>query len=941
MYIFENFSNHADRRGTDQIKTEFKFLQEADTRVGLIVDTENTAFNDILDRFIRKLEPNSQVLILDRAEEQKNGNWKTAKELETDGVVTWSRQGPLRLKSMVDFFLSKLDMVPGDEAVSSELIIVTAGSVLDNENDVNTMVVNMHKKNVVPVVVVYPYDGEAKTNITMLSKLVSQAKGTLQLVARDDEQLATNSQLALDKAFDSLPDDGHAIQHVLIASEKISGTQTTAKFEFIVDESLMRDGVRLVARFVPTSSSRDLLSPSYELISPERSFSTKSSEYKKKLGGSGGFEVPLNERFVRQGKWNLQLARPANNNETLVGLAYAVVPRKLKPIKARCWLNTNRAAVASNTAAAGGAQQPLTLFVSLTEDYNKLVQKAIVEVTLTDDRGQPLKNTPTTTMSDDGLGRPDITSGDGIYSQLLLDVTQPGYYGARVTVRGIDGQTKLHHGLRSSDGSSAVSRYNNPLTACCGSTVPDANGKISYVYNLQRELDCGFFHFDGHFDKSNYLAPINDLRVRSVDTATDRRTVTVAWTDPGTVAHYEYKLFRSNERREIRGRFDQIGHAIDELTFSGIQPDIHATLNVTLPEAGIYYLAIKLTAMGDKQLSSVSNVINFVMSADPSVTTTEGNRKKLNIPADGTYDPSYADSDDILHFSTDHSRSGIAGLQTWHIAVITAASLILLVLFIACLICICACRKRKDDKDSESAHFGSSGKHGLDTGMSNLTIQTTMGASNSNLVSEKVGTLTGGIGNISSTISEHNLNMNRAASVNGGALAAHNVNSNTHSDMNVNHMSPIQSWPADVLLDHYDRVQKARERNEVPPVMRAEDLPVSGSGSCSTDSNQSRESVSYVDENAFVGGMANSQRDWRYENLATSHTAVPYHPGVGGASGQLTNTGMYADQYGYEVNQDLNQISWRDSYVAPTRIETPSDYHYNAVPRRTNAVSQV
>ena len=37
-------------------------------------------------------------------------------------------------------------------------------------------------------------------------------------------------------------------------------------------------------------------------------------------------------------------------------------------------------------------------------------------------------------------------------------------------------------------------------------------------------------------------------------------------------------------------------------------------------------------------------------------------------------------------------------------------------------------------------------------------------------------------------------------------------------------MSPVQSWPADILLSHYDKVKQARERNEAPPVMRIETL---------------------------------------------------------------------------------------------------------------------
>lgn len=44
------------------------------------------------------------------------------------------------------------------------------------------------------------------------------------------------------------------------------------------------------------------------------------------------------------------------------------------------------------------------------------------------------------------------------------------------------------------------------------------------------------------------------------------------------------------------------------------------------------------------------------------------------------------------------------------------------------------------------------------------------------------------------------------------------------SGLSASTMSPVQSWPADILLNHYDKVKQARERNEAPPVMRIETL---------------------------------------------------------------------------------------------------------------------
>lgn len=52
------------------------------------------------------------------------------------------------------------------------------------------------------------------------------------------------------------------------------------------------------------------------------------------------------------------------------------------------------------------------------------------------------------------------------------------------------------------------------------------------------------------------------------------------------------------------------------------------------------------------------------------------------------------------------------------------------------------------------------------------------------------------------------------------AAAGGNLNQNGLGDA----MSPVQSWPAELLISHYDKVKQARERNEAPPVMRIETL---------------------------------------------------------------------------------------------------------------------
>ncbi|KAI1286907.1 Calcium-activated chloride channel regulator 1 [Halotydeus destructor] len=904
---FAHGRNKAHRR-SEPIKTQFKFVREADTRLGIIVDAgQRTELGDIVGQFTAKLEDDSQILVIDVGERnQASAGYKWLTKSLMRPQVIWGRptDGPIELKAMVNLFLSELDKLPSsDETVSSELIIITAGNIEDSEADVNKMAAMLLEKHVSLQVVILPYTREH--DVEPIRKLVALAGGTIQLVALEgpsEWRTAAQHGLFLDAM---MVHDDHAYRHVLIKKKAFSG-QRSVDFSFEVDHTLLKDGVTLVAGYV--SQGLEKTSRHYNLKSPGMAFTTKSRDQYNK--DQGRFEVPLGDpSFVRMtGNWTLHYQ--SDKDETLIGLAYAIVPRKAKPISGQCWLHrassgqaggkdgspvTNHRLGSSVTGGSGQDEGPLSLYVSLTQDYNKLVQLAVVELTLTDDYGQPLNSTPPVIMSDNGL-HADITAGDGIYSAYLLNLPNTGFYGARVMISGIDGQTRLHHGLRRTD-SSAKGGLDS--LECCGSAMPDSPEPPTYLYNLQRTLDCGFFHHVSrrNFDATGFTDRVTDLRVRHVDTGD--RTVTLSWSrlaalPTGQLDSDEFRIFRQADRASLRADFDR-GYPLEPIGSTRVDNELQVTLNVTLPEEAIYYLAMRSSGQ-------VSNVVKLFMTADPNAITTTTSRTGL-----------------------------VAGIQTWLLIAIVTICLIMLVLCTACIMCLCGSGQRKKDTKDNEANFGSKSKVALDNGMSSLTIQTTMNASSNNLVPDKSITLTG-ISNEGSMVHDNRLN---------------GSNVNQMSKMNST-ISPVQSWPADFLVEQYEVRRQARERNEQLPVMRVEDLPVStGSRSCSTSSNPSQETGSY-EENVY------NQRDWRYQNIGptsgpVTHTAVPYHSQLGGL--------MYSDQYGgYDqghmmanglVNTAMSpdQADWRNSY-AP-QIETPPssqmeyNVHYNAVPRRTNAVSQV
>lgn len=122
----------------------------------------------------------------------------------------------------------------------------------------------------------------------------------------------------------------------------------------------------------------------------------------------------------------------------------------------------------------------------------------------------------------------------------------------------------------------------------------------------------------------------------------------------------------------------------------------------------------------------------------------------------------------------------------------------------------------------------------------------------------------------------HGVKLTSASSDRNLAFAAHaELNSRT-VDFNKT-ISPVQSWPAEVLLGHYGKVQQAREKNQSPPVVKIEDVLPDGSYSTGSD-NPSRDSSQYDDnmEHAYpLPGLTNGQ-DWRYENVHVGHAQPAY-----------------------------------------------------------------
>ncbi|HEY6435660.1 MAG TPA: hypothetical protein VIY47_03655, partial [Ignavibacteriaceae bacterium] len=90
-------------------------------------------------------------------------------------------------------------------------------------------------------------------------------------------------------------------------------------------------------------------------------------------------------------------------------------------------------------------------------------------------------------LLDNGLGDPDITKCDGIYSQYIVDFRNQGYYKINATVK--DRNEKVN--VVKNFGSTALPvKHNSRQTkTCCVSKIDGNSHEI--IDNFKRIIDCG------------------------------------------------------------------------------------------------------------------------------------------------------------------------------------------------------------------------------------------------------------------------------------------------------------------------------------------------------------------------------------------------------------------------------------------------------------------
>lgn len=373
-----------------------------------------------------------------------------------------------------------------------------------------------------------------------------------------------------------------------------------------------------------------------------------------------------------------------------------------------------------------------------------------------------------------------------------------------------------------------------PHPPCCGSVVPRTvkdparrfSRRVNYGSFFVTELEQ--IHQTGQ-QREGWRAPsrIGDLRVVFLQSNSGGlRAVSLGWTATGNVRDHgravSHILKRFNSQDEAWTQFDESGiEIIDRETDDGTlvpkeagspeQTFFKLPNDVVLPQ----YFALKVNNTYGL-LSPVSNVVTVSVMPPAAVTNSiwGGGSSQGQSGSNGLL--SGVTVSDFPFFSGEggvDQRNG-SRLQPSQLALIITVPLILLVVGV-CVLMVIVARRRKDPL------FDKVHKVSVDDKHNNVSLDNSHGAGgNTARAGDTSPVLT------PSSVEKEEINsmtkMPSDTASDAGTMNVHHLTEANGTPVIMSQhgsLSPVNHWPAEVLLAHYNKVQEAKERKEQPPLL--------------------------------------------------------------------------------------------------------------------------
>ncbi|XP_022255985.1 calcium-activated chloride channel regulator 2-like [Limulus polyphemus] len=296
-------------------------------------------------------------------------------------------------------------------------------------------------------------------------------------------------------------------------------------------------------------------------------------------------------------------------------------------------------------------------------------------------------------LFDYGIGDPDITKGDGIYSRYLTTVTTAGHYWLTISANDNNGSAKVLYG----GNSKSMPKNPNHHQYCCGSYISEYGAAPTEKF--MRQVNYGSFFVTNDKVNKDIYPPnrIVDFRVMQVDQQS--KQVLLVWTSPGDdydkgqATSYFIKYF--DKRGDVFNRFNEdVGKIVDIWNINGppLVPEIYGTEQKVLVDLHnshqdkIFYFGIQgVDKAGNR--GTVSNIVAVFFSSKPVSPTVSHSISLNSTVSSSTQDP-----------ATDKKlKMNKGGLSTGNITLIVSLIVLLLIIILVLLVFLCK-RKSKNKK---------------------------------------------------------------------------------------------------------------------------------------------------------------------------------------------------------------------------------------------------
>ncbi|CAG2171754.1 unnamed protein product [Oppiella nova] len=443
----------------------------------------------------------------------------------------------------------------------------------------------------------------------------SVTSGRVVYVREDSSAARTAHQFV--KAFGALSDDYQIIDEKYVEN---SG-DNKIDFEINVDSTLMGKTVRVYFMRTNTVSTETTLSNVKLQVPTGRPIDMNFISINNYFEGC----VFTTTSDDLSGKWHLTATRDVSKSESVVAVVEVVTDSvDDESITAQCWLNTQVFNPRTDK------NRPVMAYVNIHRQLDELIANVSVKMSVIYEKGNQPK---TINMYDDGSGAPDITKGDGIFSNYITNIGNQGYWTVGAEIANIDSLIDFTTNF----GSTSLPKTSAD-SACCGSRVDGQIKSMFSVTKLSRKLECGtLFVTDNDVSREYPPNPVRDLRAESV--AYENRTINLLWTAPGGdytsgyTDKYVIKAFRQNDSheedekllQEIRTKFDDLAGADISVTIDtmadGYGKEQRCQIRFNTDTGGVYYVALRAYDT-DKHPSVVSNVVLAYIKSNVIIQST-------------------------------------------------------------------------------------------------------------------------------------------------------------------------------------------------------------------------------------------------------------------------------------------------------------------------------